>query len=73
MLKSDLVQVKILTTPDFYYVLEGGGRSLVIPQEEDDGTLLSWIQKLPGFDNAAFIQATTSTEQKEFLCWQKTG
>lgn len=70
---SALTRVKILTTDggDFYYVLEGeGGGKLVIPQEES-GALLGRLQELPGFDNSAFIAATTSSDIAEFLCWQK--
>ncbi|MEW6277437.1 MAG: hypothetical protein AB1758_02360 [Candidatus Eremiobacterota bacterium] len=75
---SDLVQVKILTTDtgpfveDFYFVLEGAGRSLVIGQSEDDGTLLARLQKLPGFDHEAVIRAAASTETAEFPCWRRS-
>ncbi len=68
---SELQQVKILTTEvDFYFLLEGGGKSLVIAQEEQTG-LLERLQELPGFDNDAFIQATMSTSNAEFLCWKR--
>jgi hypothetical protein len=74
---SALKRVKILTTDtgplttDFYFVLEGGdGKSLVVPQEEA-GALLERLQRLPGFDNEAFILATASSENAEFLCWEQ--
>lgn len=69
---SELQQVKILTTEaDFYFVLDGaGGKSVVIAQEEQTG-LLERLQELPGFDNDAFIQATMSTSNGEFLCWKR--
>jgi len=32
--------------------------------------ILEAMQKLPGFDNEAFIQAMTSTSNQRFLCWK---
>jgi hypothetical protein len=75
VLWSDLVSVRIVTTSggpfldDVFWVLSGrDGSACVVPngREED---LLPRLQKLPGFDHNAVINAMTCTDDAEFLCW----
>ncbi len=77
---ADLVEVTILTTStgplaeDFYFVLAAAdGHRMTIPAELPGADqLLARLQKLPGFDNKAFIEASSCTEDRTFLCWRKS-
>jgi hypothetical protein len=77
---GDLVEVSILTTStgplaeDFYFVLlAADGHRLTVPGGlQGSDALLERLQKLPGFDNEAFIRASSCTEDRTFLCWKKT-
>jgi len=75
---NDVVRVLIRTTDkgpfddDVFFVVETTRESLVIPQPARGGDeLLRALQQLPGFDNAAVIDAMGCTENREFLCWKR--
>ncbi len=76
---DDLQQVQVLTTsdgpfaPDCFWLLRGPETTgCCIPQgATGDAELLDRIQKLPGFDNLAFIEAMGSTQEAIFTCWQR--
>lgn len=36
-----------------------------------ESAILAFVQDLPGFDNAQFIQAMGSTSNARFVCWQR--
>lgn len=76
----DLVAVEFVTTDegpfseDVFLVLHDGGPGFVVPQgAEDFGALLERLQKLPGFENRAVIDAMGSTENARFPCWSRPG
>jgi hypothetical protein len=59
--------------PDIWWHLDGGsGARCVFPQGAtgEDG-VLDWALKLPDFDQSAFIEAMTSTDNRQFRCWQR--
>jgi hypothetical protein len=75
---ADLNAVFIHTTDagpfidDVFWVLAGGESGCVVPSEaEGMDQLLKRLQQLPNFDNSAVIEAMSSTENREFLCWQR--
>jgi hypothetical protein len=78
---DDLQTVIVQTTsdgpclPDVFWILAGSSASsgCVIPQGATGGTiLLQRLQKLPGFDGDAFLNAMSCTDDRKFLCWQRT-
>jgi hypothetical protein len=79
---DELQTVLIVTTDegpwsdDVFWMLVGAdGRSgCAVPQGvEGSSELLERLQQLPGFDNAAVIQAMGSTENANFVCWRREG
>jgi hypothetical protein len=76
-----LVKVSILTTDegpsaeDFFWLLHAAdGTGCVVTNEQAcQADLLSRLQRLPGFDNAAVIESSGSTNRAEFVCWQGTA
>ena len=57
---------------DVFWVLAGDQSDCVIPSDAVGmKPLLNRMQELPGFDNAAVIEAMGSTDNREFLCWQR--
>jgi len=57
---------------DFFWVLVGDNGGCVVPQEAPGSeALLDRLQKLPGFDNQAVIDASASVENIRFLCWER--
>jgi len=57
---------------DVFFVLETATGTLVIPQAvKGSYELLSYLQRLPDFDNERVIEAMSCTENREFLCWQR--
>src|SRR5262249_62063099 len=76
---ADREGVCVLTTADgpfaedVYFVLAGKGTSgCVVPQSApESGQLLERLQRLPGFDNEAFIRAMSSTDDARFVCWRR--
>ena len=77
---AELETIEIVTTddgpfaPDVFWVLRGRHSGCAVPQgATGDRLLLERLQALPGFDNNAVIDAMSSTSNRRFLCWQKTG
>jgi hypothetical protein len=77
---DDLIEVTILTTDegpwleDVFWLLVGadGKGGCAVPQgAKGADKLLEELQKLPGFDNRAFIDAMGSTSNARFVCWKK--
>lgn len=75
---SELREVAIITTnegpfvDDVFWVLSGTDTGCLVPSEADGAKeLLAHLQKLPGFNNEAVIQAMGSTENGKFICWSK--
>src|SRR5713226_6807947 len=57
---------------DVYWLLVGKKGGCIIPQgATGEDELLSRLQALEGFDNAALIEAMSSTENQRFLCWKR--
>lgn len=78
---DDLVEVGILKTAggpwaeDVHFILvsSGGKTGISVPQgAEGFNALLAALQKLPGFDNEAVVQAMGSTLDARFVCWQRS-
>jgi hypothetical protein len=75
---ADLREVWILTTDegpfvdDLYFGLVGrDGKGVAVPQGlATQHDLLAHLQKLPGFDNTAVVQAMGSTVNQRFLVWR---
>jgi hypothetical protein len=77
---DDLQAVLIATTDDgpfvedVWWILVDSDGQCVIPQAAAGETeLFHRLQELPGFDNEAFIEAMSSVENRQFLCWQRQG
>jgi hypothetical protein len=76
---DDLQEVGVLTTSDgpfaedvFFVLIGRDGTWCVIPQGAPESTpLLERLQRLPGFDNEALIEAMTSTRDAKFVCWRR--
>src|SRR4051812_17361617 len=76
---DELVEVFVMTTDagpfveDVFFVLEGKhGTGCVVPQGAPESSqLLERLQRLPGFDNEAIIQAMSCTENARFVCWRR--
>lgn len=59
--------------PDVFWLLVGERGGCVVPQgATGERALFERLQALPGFDNQAVISAMVCTENKHFLCWQKS-
>jgi hypothetical protein len=75
---AELVKVSIMTTDEgpgaedvFLLLHAADGTGCAVPHELACAAgLLDWLQRLPGFDNAAVIEAMGSTEWQEFVCWE---
>ena len=79
---EDLTEVGIITTDegpfveDVFWILVGADERTgcaVAQGAEGNEELLARLQKLPGFDNEAVIQAMGSTTNARFTCWQRPG
>jgi hypothetical protein len=77
---NDLHEVAIATndngpwSEDVFFVLSSvdGKSGCVVPQgAEGSQQLLVRLQDLPGFDNAAVIEAMGSTSNAKFVCWKR--
>ena len=77
---DDLAEVGIITTDEgpwfedvFWLLIGSDGKSgCAVPQgAEGMDLLLEALQKLPGFDNRAVIEAMGSTSNARFVCWKK--
>ena len=74
---AELARVEILTTDegpfceDFFWLLFGREGGVLVSGEDAQAIgLLDRLQKLPDFDNIAVIEASGSTDNARFLCWQ---
>ena len=76
---SELIRVRIVTTDegpwceDAFWLLEGrDGTGCVVPNAfaETSGLVSAVGAHLPGFDYRMVVEAMTSTDHAEFLCWQ---
>ncbi|MGH3439590.1 MAG: hypothetical protein ACRDRN_24430 [Sciscionella sp.] len=75
----ELKEVAIRTIPDamwgedaFFLLVGSQGDGCAVPSRHpaaDD--LMARLQELPGFDDKAFFEAMTSTEDSLFVCWQR--
>jgi hypothetical protein len=77
---EELQEVFIITTDegpyveDVYWMLSGNGRGCAIASGADGmKELVPRLQQLPGFDNAAVVQAMGSTLNARFPCWKRPG
>ena len=77
---KDIRKVTIVTTDqgpwseDIFFVVEAVGGTIVFPHEQAVKTeLLTYLQKLPGFDNEAVIRAMSCTGNNAFPCWSAAG
>jgi hypothetical protein len=77
---DELEKVWILTTEqgpaadDVFWMLDGKSGGCSVPSEaEGMQELLLRLQRLPGFNNAAVIQAMGSTANAQFLCWSRSN
>lgn len=76
---DELVKVELLTTDagpaadDVFWVLHGAdGKGCVLPSDAGGpGALLERLQRLPGFDHAAVIQAMSSAADARFPVWER--
>jgi len=75
---SALVQVSIVTTDvgpgreDLFFLLHAtDGSGCAVPHSDAVAVdLLTALQRLPGFDNAAVAEAMGSTTEAMFVCWK---
>ena len=59
--------------PDVFWVLVGERGGCVVPQgATGERELFERLQRLQDFDNDAVLSAMRCTENRRFLCWQKT-
>ena len=59
--------------PDVFWILVGEKSGCLIPQGAIGAMeLLTEMQKLPGFDNNAVIESAVCTDNKKFLCWERS-
>ena len=75
---EELECVEIVTTDtgpfveDVYWVLHGLERGCVVPDEaEGCKELLERLQRLPGFNNHAVMDAMSCTSNARFLVWER--
>ena len=79
VLWDDLVEVRIVTTAggpfseDVFWLLVGadGANGVAVPGSAATDDLLDRLQALPGFDNEQMILAMGSTDEAQFLCWER--
>jgi hypothetical protein len=77
---ADLRAVTIRTTDagpagdDVFWVLKGAAADCVLPSETPGmDELAARLRSLSGFAHDAAIQAMCSTDNREFLCWERSG
>jgi hypothetical protein len=75
---NDLIRVLVVTTDqgpfvdDIFWVLQGQNGQCVVPSESQGvDALFDRLKKLPGFNWDAAIDASSSVENREFLCWER--
>jgi hypothetical protein len=77
---KELRAVEIRTTDllppldDIFLVLRSARGDCLIPQaEEISDVVLEWVQKLPGFDSEAVLEAMRCQDKATFVCWEAPG
>ena len=77
---DDLQCVEIVNTDegpfvaDVFWVLHGSNSGCAIPQgATGERELLDRLQRLPGFDNGALINAMGVTTNQRSVCWRRTS
>ncbi|SDD72027.1 hypothetical protein [Actinokineospora iranica] len=76
---ADLAEVAIRTTPEgpwkedvFFLLMKQGGGGCAVPAGDPSADeLMARLQSLPNFDNDAFVEAMTTTEDGLFVVWQR--
>ena len=76
---ADLAAVDLRTTgsgpfaEDVFWLLSSqAGGGVAVPQGHMPEGLLERLQRLPGFDNSALIEAMGSTSDQLFHCWARS-
>jgi hypothetical protein len=74
---TDLTEIRIVTNGNgpfvedvFFVFIASEKRCLIVPQPAVDDAALHRLQRLPGFDNHALIEAMYSTTDTEFVVWR---
>jgi hypothetical protein len=77
---DDLYEVCIITTDegpmvdDVVWLLKGQYSGCAVPSECDGAKdLIQRLQKLPGFNNEAVIDAMACTSNAQFVCWKRSN
>lgn len=76
---TDLSEVAIRTTPEgpwkedvFFLLMKDGGGGCAVPAGHPSADeLMSRLQSMTDFDNDAFVEAMTTTEDGLFVVWQR--
>ena len=76
---ADLAEVAIRTTPEgpwkedvFFLLVRAGGGGCAVPAGDPSADdLMNRLQSMTGFDNDAFVEAMTTTEDGLFVVWQR--
>lgn len=75
---DDLKVVLIETTDegpfaiDVFWMLAGEKSGCVVPLgATGEAEMVARLQTLPNFNNEAFLEAMSSTENRRFICWQR--
>jgi hypothetical protein len=74
---EELVEIRVLTTSegpfaeDVFFVLDAGDHGCVVRQALAPDELLARVQALPAFDNERLIEAMSSTDDAQFVCWRR--
>lgn len=56
----------------FFHLATPDGTTRIPSETPGAELLLEHLQRLPGFDSQAVIAAAASTENRVFVCWQRT-
>jgi hypothetical protein len=76
---ADVCEIRVETSAagpyddDFFLVIVAAGREPVRIPSPPIARVLPHLQRLPGFDNEAFIKAAGSTENATFICWRASA
>ncbi len=71
LLHHELCSVEVLNRGEVFFLLNGSNTSIVVSHDaQGAGPLLAHLQKLPGFDSAAVVQAMA--DEGQHLCWKKS-
>lgn len=70
LLQHELQQVDLMNEDEVYFLLMGPNSSLLVPQgTAGTDELLMKLQKLPGFDHAAFLSGLETPGR--VTCWKR--